>query len=158
MHRGDEDDAACRARAPAPVLPPHPPHRLARGQEGAVEIDRHDLAPVVEAHLGEAGIGLYPCVDHDAVDPAEAVLEAVEGACDVVLLRHVAADGDRLAARLGDLARDRPSRLLAMVVADADPRAVRAEPPRGALPDPAAAAGDEDDRSVGHLRPPDSWL
>ena len=113
-------------------------------QEGAVQIHLHHTSPLLQRHRVHIGVGLQPGVHDDAVERSDRVGRVRKGARDVGLVRHVAAERYRLPARLRDDAADTIRVVLAGVVAYDDAGACLAEPDRDALPDAAAAAGDED--------------
>ncbi len=100
-HRADGDDLA--AVALLDVLGA----RVLRAQQGAADVDVHDLLPLVDveglgglAVAGGAGHG-----DHD-VDLAEVLDDLLHGGLDALVVGHVDAGGGGLAAQAFDVGHD----------------------------------------------------
>jgi hypothetical protein len=90
-HRTDIDDAPAPARQ----------HLAADGlsdEKDAVEIERHDLAPVVLGEILDHGANGHAGVVDQNVDGADLGLDALDEGAHAGRVRHVAGHGGRLAA------------------------------------------------------------
>ena len=101
VHRAHADDFSGRGRNirhhPAPQKFPH---RFARAQELAREIDRDHRVPLFERHLIETGIALKTRVIHENIDRAEFLPHPGEHRLDLIFPAHIGLKRERTAAAL----------------------------------------------------------
>src|SRR5258708_7531398 len=108
-------------------------------EEHAVEIDRVDATPLLEAGLLDGADGADPGIVDDDIEPAESGGGAPEIGDPILFRRHVVGEKERRAADLaGDLA---TARLVAIGDRDAGPLLGKA--PGDRAPEPRGGAGDE---------------
>ena len=139
----------------APLARAHAGHEGGGDQEGAVEINRHHLAPVGEAHVGEILLREDAGAVHHDIDVAEFALHLLGHGGDRGFVGDVAFDGDGVAP--GGL--HHFYRFAAVAeISDRDMHAVFRQSLGKRLPDAAAGAGDDGDFvlvTFGHCLPSD---
>ena len=104
----------------------HVPAEHLAGDPEPVEVDAHDLAPLVVGHLEGGLVDAGAGVVHEHVDPAEALDALGEQPLDVGADRHVGEHHERLDAEPGQLRLDRGGSL----GVPADDRRCSRPPPR----------------------------
>ena len=113
------------------------------GEEHGVDVHVHVLQPLLVGHLVGGGVDADAGVGMAEVQAAQLLDHVVDHLLDVVLVGHVALQGDHLAAGgLGDLLGGGDGGLIVQIN-DGDIRAGLREGGGGALADAAGAAGDE---------------
>ena len=133
--RRDVDDRAAAAA-------PHRRDRVLAAQEHALGVHGHDLAPLLDRGGLDVGHDDDARVVHEHVEPAEARERRLDHLAPALLVAHVVAHEDRVAAdRLGRLAAER-----LVHVGEHDARALAREHLRAAAPD--ARRGARHDRHL----------
>ena len=133
VHRPHIDDAATRA------LFVHPLQHGAGGEKRAVEVDAQKLLPVRELEFIERGDDLDAGIAHEHVDLSELLDRACHAGLDLLFVRHVHDDADRLAG-VAELRRRRVGGLL-IQIGDHDLCALAGEGGGDLLADAAGGAG-----------------
>jgi hypothetical protein len=123
-------------------------------QGGAEDVGQDHLAPSVGVAVGEGAVGGEPGIGDDGVQPPELVDGGLDGRLDRGVVGRVSGQRQQagwFAEFLGEAAGT-------VVVASGDGHAMRLvqQPSGGRRPDAAGAAGDQGDRSVGHMEPHES--
>ncbi len=119
-------------------------------------MDVDDKAEIRHLHLGEGFVAQDPRVVDEDVDPAPFFHRGLDHRCDVRVLRHVRAVGDRFAAAFQDFLddrfgrRERRSRAVARAaeIVDDDLRPARREREGMRAAKAVAGAGDDGDLAV----------
>ena len=129
---------------PLAPLGPHDPRRFGRAGEGAAQIERHHVVPLVVGDLKDR-----PAIDrggrgHDDVEPAESLARGAHELAARRGLAQVRLQGKRSSAQRLDLRHDRCRHLRPAVVVDRNVCALAGERERDRAPDAVAArAGDQ---------------
>ena len=121
----------------------HRSHRLAAAQELAGQIDRDDGAPILESHIDEIRVALYAGIGDEDVEPAEMLDRGAEHRDDLIFVRDIGLERERVGTGLPNLRNNGIGGLGMSDVIDADIRAGRTQRQGDAAADAGIRTRDE---------------
>ena len=124
----------------------HLPGGRPEAQESPLQIDSHDPAKFVQAHVDQRGSKTrYPCVGKKAIDPAHALKRPRESRFDLRFIAHISDQRVDFARRLVHERLTRGLGLVGLAAPDHDPRAGLKQAPRHGQANASIAAGNDCD-------------